>query len=123
MYELSVERSFCAAHAIVIAGEREPMHGHTWLVRVVVRGAELDADDLLCDFHAVERTLDRLIRPFRDRCLNETAPFDRVNPTAERVARHIAEGFAGDLPAGVSVGSVSVTEAPGCVATYEPPAT
>src|SRR5690606_34763268 len=30
MYELKVQREFCAAHALMIKGQREPVHGHNW---------------------------------------------------------------------------------------------
>ena len=120
MYELSIERVFCAAHAIVICGVREPMHGHNWHVTVRVAGARLNEDGLLVDFHAVEDALDTVLAPFRDGNLNETPPFDELNPTAELVARHIADYVVDQLPDDVLLHSVSVTEAPGCVATYRP---
>jgi len=120
MYDLTVERIFSAAHAIVIAGQREPVHGHDWRVRVTVSGPELDDDLLLCDFHALERSLDGVIEPFRSADLNATPPFDRVNPTAEAVARHIGDAVAADLPAGVRLAAVALTEAPGCEAIYRP---
>lgn len=105
-----------------MAGRREPMHGHNWRVTAVVRGARLDADGLLCDFHLVEATLRDVVAPLHNRSLNEVAPFDALNPTAEHVAGHIgqrlAAGLAGRLPAGVGVERVSVTEAPGCRATW-----
>jgi 6-pyruvoyltetrahydropterin/6-carboxytetrahydropterin synthase len=120
MYELVVEREFCAAHAILLAGRREPVHGHNWKVALVVGGARLDGDGLLCDFHALEQALDAILAPLRNVDLNATPPFDRVNPTAEHVARHIADSVAVALPPGVLVRSVRVTEAPGCAAVYRP---
>lgn len=123
MYELTVERIFSAAHAIVIAGRREPVHGHDWRVRVTVAGPDLDDDLLLCDFHALERSLDRVIEPFRSADFNATPPFDRVNPTAEAIARHIGDAMAADLPAGVHLAAVALTEAPGCEAIYRPAST
>lgn len=120
VYELCVEREFCAAHALLIAGVREAVHGHNWRVEVVVSGAETDADGLLCDFHALERWIDEVIAPLDGVDLNATPPFDVVNPTAEFVARHIAEAVAARLPANTRMRAVSVTEAPGCRATYRP---
>ncbi|MCE9619383.1 MAG: 6-carboxytetrahydropterin synthase [Planctomycetes bacterium] len=120
MFELRVRRIFPAAHAIVMAGVREPMHGHNWEVTVAVCGGRLDGDGLLCDFHALERSLDETIRPFMNRSLNETAPFDKINPTAEHVARHIAKKMMTGLPGGVRVKEVRVTEAPQCEACYQP---
>ncbi|MFZ4642385.1 MAG: 6-pyruvoyl trahydropterin synthase family protein [Phycisphaerales bacterium] len=118
MFELEVRRIFSAAHAIVIRGERESIHGHDWQVEVVVSAASLDQDGLACDFHALEASLDNVLRPFCSRNLNETPPFDVVNPTAEAVAKHIATEMATRIPSQVSIRSVRVTEAPGCSARY-----
>lgn len=122
MYHLSVETEFCAAHAITIGGAREATHGHNWRVTLTVSGPTLDADGLLCDFHAVEAALRDTTAPFHNADLNTTAPFDRLNPTAEHVARHIAErvqaSMAAMLPPGAGVASCRVTEAPRCAATY-----
>lgn len=120
MYELSVQREFCAAHTIVMRGEREPLHGHNWRVRVVVTGPDLDDDGLLCDFHVVEEALDSILAQWHNRNLNDSPPFDRVNPTAEQVAHHIANAIAPNVPAPARLASVSITEAPGCEATYRP---
>ena len=118
MYELSVEREFCAAHAIVINGRREPVHGHNWKVQVVVGGESLDDNGLLCDFHVIERDLDAVIKRFDNNDLNATPPFDRINPTAERVAQHIGDEIAKNLPARIRLLRTTVSEAPGCKATY-----
>ncbi len=122
MYELAVESRFSAAHAIVIRGTREPLHGHDWHVTATIVGQTLDADGMLCDFHALQGALKAITERFDTANLNETRPFDEVNPSAEHVARHIAErlqaALGGVLPDGVRVASVCVTEAPGCTATF-----
>ena len=76
-FELRIERTFSAAHAIVIQGEREPLHGHDWRVLVAVRGPQLDQEELLCDFHAIEQQVDEVIALFQNTNLNETTPFDQ----------------------------------------------
>ena len=118
MFELTVEREFCAAHAITMAGQREQTHGHNWRVRIGVAGDKLDADGLLCDFHLVERALDSVVGRLHNRNLNDTPPFDRLNPTAEQVARYIAESVSTALPRSIAVAHASVTEAPGCTAIF-----
>lgn len=131
MYDLEVQTAFSAAHALQIAGVREPLHGHDWHVTAVLRGAALDEDGLLVDFHAIEQDLRRLVAPFHNRTLNDVPPFDRVNPSAEAVARFLAEGLQASLDdgaglvgrggrggRGLRVRSVRVTEAIGCAATY-----
>ncbi|MGD9789715.1 MAG: 6-pyruvoyl tetrahydropterin synthase family protein [Phycisphaerales bacterium] len=126
MFELTVEREFCAAHALSVAGQRETMHGHNWHVTVCIEGETLDSDGLLCDFHTVEEVLDEVILPLRNADLHGIEPFTRVNPTAENVARHIAESLAEVLDASLApaarVAWASVTEAPGCTARYRCPA-
>jgi 6-pyruvoyltetrahydropterin/6-carboxytetrahydropterin synthase len=118
MYELSVERDFCAAHALTILGRAEPVHGHNWHVTVVVRGERLNADGLLCDFHLLERLVDRVIGPLDNADLNSSAAFAGKNPTAEEVARHIATAVAATVPKEVRMIQARVAEAPGCTATY-----
>jgi 6-pyruvoyltetrahydropterin/6-carboxytetrahydropterin synthase len=118
MYEISIEREFCAAHAIEMRGVQEPVHGHNWHVTAVLAGRDLDADGLLTDFHQLERQIDGILEPLHNADLNATPPFDAVNPTAEHVARYIAESLAEIVADGATVSRVSVTEAPGCTATY-----
>ncbi len=118
---------FCAAHSLEIGGVREPVHGHNWHVEAAISGESLDADGLLVDFHAVEHRLREIVRPWDNADLNGVVPFDRINPSAENVAKRIGEELAEGLQAitgnagrarGVHVGWVSVTEAPGCTARY-----
>jgi len=120
MFELTIRTEFCAAHAIVIRGVREPVHGHNWRVTLTVAGDQLDDDGLLCDFHELERALAEIVAPFQNADLNNTAPFHELNPTAEHIAQHIGESMAKTLTGGVHVQCASVTEAPGCEATWKP---
>ena len=126
MYEITVESGFCAAHAIRLAGAHEPLHGHDWRVRVTVAADDLDGDGLVCDFHLVERALGDVLGPLHNRPLNDTPPFDSINPTAEHIARHIGDRLTSSLgeslPAGARLAAIEVTEAPGCRAVYRPPA-
>lgn len=124
VYEITVQSEFAAAHAIAIRGSREKNHGHNWRVTVDIQGDSLDDDGLLCDFHLIESELSAIIEPFRNADLNTTQPFDRTNPTAENVAVYIASTLqhrlAHVLPRGACVSRVSITEAPGCTASFRP---
>lgn len=125
MFELEVNAEFCAAHAITIGGRPETTHGHNFRVTLTITGPTLDADGLLCDFHAVEHALAEILFPWKNADLNATPPFDTLNPTAEHIARHIAQrthlALAGVLSPGARVASCRVTEAPGCAAIYHTP--
>ncbi len=131
MYELTVEAEFCAAHAIVIRGEREALHGHNFRVVAAVVGRELDGEGLLIDFHGVEAALRGVVGAWDNRNLNECAAFSERNPTAEEIARTIYEQLSerlGKVNSGTSRASeggtalrwVRVTEAPGCAVRYGP---
>lgn len=127
MFEISVQAQFAAAHALVIGGVREPVHGHNWLVTVVCRGPAVDGDGLLCDFHVVEAALRTWTERHHNKNLNDQPPFDRINPSAENVARQIGELLVSQLGETLApqawIDRVTVTEAPGCAATYSLPRT
>lgn len=121
MFELSIQAEFSAAHAIRIKGRPEPLHGHNWRITAVVAGERLDADGLLIDFHVVERALKILAAALDNRTLNDLPPFSAgLNPTAENVAKHLADSLSTHLPTTAPLLSLTVTEAPGCAATYRP---
>lgn len=126
MYELSVETTFCSAHALVIAGALETIHGHNFHLTLTVAGDRLDSDGLLVDFHALEALVHSIVRPFINANLGAVPPFDTVNPSAENIARHIAHAVQERLPTlshsptTLRVRSARVTEAPGCSVTYFP---
>ena len=125
MFTIQVTHEFCAAHSIVLLGEQEPIHGHNFKTTATITGSKLDSEGLLCDFHLVEQTLLQICNPFTNNNLNTTPPFDQLNPTAEHIAMHIADQLAERLDTTLApharVHSVSVTEAPNCLATYTRP--
>lgn len=125
MYEITVEKMFAAAHAIRLSETVvEPVHGHNWPLKVTVASEALDGIETVMDFHILEMTLDGLIAKVHNKHLNEVLPFGvekgQVNPTAERVAWWFGSEVAKTLPAGVTLVSASVGEAPGCTATWRP---
>jgi 6-pyruvoyltetrahydropterin/6-carboxytetrahydropterin synthase len=122
MFQIQVSHEFCAAHTISILGTQEPIHGHNFTTIATITSDNLDDDGLLCDFHAVHHELVEICNPFTNNNLNTTPPFDQINPTAENIAEHIADQLAdrlsSTLPDSAKVHSVSITESPGCIATY-----
>jgi len=123
VYQITIERRFTASHALRLPDATwEPVHSHDWPVLVMVEANRLDAMETVMDFHDLERSLDAVLEPWRDKHLNECEPFvgGQVNPSAERVAWWVGEQIAAALPKGVSLVSVSVGEAEGCTAIYRP---
>ncbi len=121
-FSVTIARTFCAAHALRLAdGSLEPVHGHNWHVRLTVARDDGDLDAIGCvvDFHDLEHRLDAVLKPWQNAHLNDVPPFDAsVNPTAERVAEQIGRQI--DLPTGVRLDEVTITEAEGCLARWTP---
>lgn len=128
MYEITVSKTFSAAHALRLPdGTFEPLHGHDWGVDVTVAGEELDAMECVMDFHALADAVEAVVTPWRNQNLNGCAPFrgatpavPKVNPSAERVAWWVGAEVGKSLPDAVRLVSVAVKESPGCVALYRP---
>ncbi len=119
MYEISIEREFCARHTLEQHdGSKENMHEHKWQITVGVTCDELDSMDIVMDFHELEKIADDVIGRLDGKVLNELVNFASVNPSAERVARHIYDAIARQLENRVKLSCVTVTEAPGCKAAY-----
>ncbi|MCC7293651.1 MAG: 6-carboxytetrahydropterin synthase [Phycisphaerales bacterium] len=118
MYTVTVEAGFCAAHQVRLAdGSLEPLHGHDWVVTVVCRARQLDALDMVVDFERVRAALEDTLRPLHHANLNNVSMLTGRNPTAEVVAERILASL--HLKGLSSVAQVTVTEAPGCAATFE----
>jgi 6-pyruvoyltetrahydropterin/6-carboxytetrahydropterin synthase len=124
MYEVSVDETFAAAHNLRgYKGKCEDLHGHNYTVRVIVAGEELDSVGLLYDFVHLKKVIQGVIRSLDHKYLNELPPFDRLNPSAENIARHIYDQAAKQLePAanGAGISSITVWETDTSAATYRP---
>jgi 6-pyruvoyltetrahydropterin/6-carboxytetrahydropterin synthase len=92
MYEVSRECSFSAAHQLRgYGGKCESLHGHNWRVRVSARAKELDHLGMVVDFKLLKSSLGEVLEQLDHQMLNQIPPFDRINPSAENIARWIAE--------------------------------
>ena len=124
MFEVSVEQTFAAGHALRnYNGKCENVHGHNYRVRVIIEGAELDHAGLLVDFVELKRVLRAIIEKLDHRFLNDVPPFDELNPSAENMARYFYEEMAADLGNGARenparVAEVKIWETDTATATY-----
>ncbi len=92
MYELTVKASFSAAHSLRdYEGPCSNVHGHNWIVEVVVRGAELAPNGMLVDFSDIKEAASQALSRLDHANLNDVPPFDSLNPTSENLARWIYE--------------------------------
>jgi 6-pyruvoyltetrahydropterin/6-carboxytetrahydropterin synthase len=124
MYEIAVEESFAAGHALRgYQGKCENVHGHNYKVRVVLVGEKLDSVGLLYDFVELKKRIDEVIGSMDHKFLNEIAPFTEINPSAENIARYFYDELTRRLaasPNGAAVREVTIFETDACAATYRP---
>jgi 6-pyruvoyltetrahydropterin/6-carboxytetrahydropterin synthase len=125
MYEVTVEQTFAAAHALRhYKGACENLHGHNFKVHVTIEGKQLDKAGMLVDFLDVKAAMREVMKRIDHQNLNEVAPFDEEkNPSAENIAEyffiHMTEGLK-DVPVPVRISQVKVWETDIQSATYRP---
>jgi 6-pyruvoyltetrahydropterin/6-carboxytetrahydropterin synthase len=124
MYEVSVDETFSAGHALRgYKGKCENVHGHNYKVRVTLAGEELDSVGLLYDFVHLKQVIQVVIRSLDHRFLNDFAPFDSINPSAENIARYIYDETSKQMKQtenGAGISSITVWETDVTAATYRP---
>jgi 6-pyruvoyltetrahydropterin/6-carboxytetrahydropterin synthase len=120
MFEVSIDYSFAAGHALRdYKGKCESIHGHNYKVRVTVQGESLDSAGLLIDFVDLRQAVKTIVDRFDHQFLNDVAPFDRLNPSAENIARHFSEELEPQVQQnGARLQSVTVWETDTSFATY-----
>lgn len=86
-YTLKVITDFASAHTLQgYPGACSRMHGHNWKVEVEVVATALDEIGIGMDFKTIRKAANAVAEHLDHRYLNEVAPFDRQNPTAENIA-------------------------------------
>jgi len=116
MFELMVEDTFDAAHALRgYEGPCERLHGHTWKVQVFLRGEKLKKEGFLMDFKEIKAVLSGVLNDLDHRNLNEIDYFKEQNPTSENVARTLAGILNKKLP---GLDRVTVWESQATSATF-----
>ena len=124
MFEVTVEQTFAAAHALRnYKGGCENLHGHNFKVQVVLAGERLDEAGLLVDFIDVKNLMGQVMARLDHQNLNEVAPFDVKNPSAENIAEYFCTHMASGLkntPVPVRILEVKVWETDIQSATYRP---
>jgi 6-pyruvoyltetrahydropterin/6-carboxytetrahydropterin synthase len=124
MFEVSVEQTFAAGHALRnYKGKCENVHGHNFRVQVTIEGDRLDDTGLLVDFLDVKDLIQAVIGRLDHQFLNEVAPFDVKNPSAENIAEYFHQEMTTGLletPVPVRIREVKVWETDIQSASYRP---
>ena len=122
MFEVSVEYTFAAGHALRgYKGKCENVHGHNYKVQLVVAGEQLDATGLLMDFVEVKKKIKEIVERLDHRFLNDFPPFDKLNPSAENIAKYFSDELESSVvDRGVRLHAVTIWETDTTAATYRP---
>jgi 6-pyruvoyltetrahydropterin/6-carboxytetrahydropterin synthase len=122
MFEVSVEQTFASAHALRnYRGGCENVHGHNFRVLISVQGEHLDATGLLVDFLEVKSLIAGVVDGLDHQFLNELAPFDQINPSAENIAKYFYDRISAGLSnAVVRIAEVRIWETDTSSAMYRP---
>jgi len=121
MYELTVEETFSAAHALRgYAGNCANLHGHNWTVELVVRAERLAPTGLAVDFRDMKSVLRETLNGLDHTNLNEVPPFDEISPSSENIARWLFERLSPAIEQfGGRLARVRVAESDDCSVSYD----
>ena len=122
MFEISVDYTFAAGHALRgYKGKCENVHGHNYKVRVTIAGEEVNPIGLLMDFVDLRAAIKSIVEAWDHRFLNDLPPFDKLNPSAENMAKVFCDGIEAEVKKhDAVVSSVTVWETDTTSATYRP---
>ena len=120
MYEVTIKKTFSAAHILKeIGGRCEELHGHNFLVEVSVSAPELNKEGLLIDFRVLKKWTHDILETLDHKYLNEVDYFKDINPSSEQVARLIYDRIAEKaIPEGYTVSRVTVWESDNARVSY-----
>jgi 6-pyruvoyltetrahydropterin/6-carboxytetrahydropterin synthase len=114
MYEIIVESHFDSAHYLRgYKGKCENLHGHRYIIKVRLKAAKLNDIGLAYDFTDVKKHMKEITERLDHFLLNDIAPFDKINPSAENLAATIYHELKSKLAGEpVSISAVEAWETP-----------
>jgi 6-pyruvoyltetrahydropterin/6-carboxytetrahydropterin synthase len=124
MFQVSVDETFSSGHALRgYKGKCENPHGHNYKVRVTLEGPQLDSIGLLYDFTHLKRVIRDIVGVVDHKFLNDLAPFDVINPSAENLAKYFYDETTRQmnaLPDGARITCITIWETDTTSATFWP---
>jgi 6-pyruvoyltetrahydropterin/6-carboxytetrahydropterin synthase len=119
LFTVTIEVQFKASHSILAQdGAGEPEHEHFWAVAVEVGAPNLNDRGMAVDFAKLKAKLNDITSQLSGGSLNDVEYFRKRHATAESVAEYIYNRIEAELPAGVRLEGVTVSEQVGCSAKY-----
>jgi 6-pyruvoyltetrahydropterin/6-carboxytetrahydropterin synthase len=121
MFEVTIEETFAAGHALRgYHGKCENVHGHNYRCQVTLEGEQVDEIGLLVDFVELKRVVHTVLDRMDHQWLNDLPPFDKLNPSAENMAKYIYDEVSAGFESGaVRLAQVRLWETDTASATYK----
>ena len=95
IYTLKVLADFASAHTLRdYPGACSRMHGHNWKIEAEVQATQRNEIGMAIDFKEIKREVRAIADELDHRYLNDLAPFQDINPTAENIARYFFQRLA-----------------------------
>lgn len=111
MYRLSIQNMISGAHFLRgYKGNCSRLHGHNWTIQVEVICHEVNSAGMCIDFKELSDLSWQVISTFDHQNFNEIEPFDKINPTAENLAKYFYNEIGKTLPAGVTMAAIKLWE-------------
>jgi len=119
LFRVFIDTHFAAAHQLHgYDGECRALHGHTWKVRVEIESSHQDEVGISFDFKTLKAQVRTVIDRLDHHHVNSVPPFDKINPTAENLAKYIYGEIKGQLPDHAIMSQVLVWESDHYAVSY-----
>ena len=117
MYKITKKLEIAGAHKLELPYESKcsNLHGHNWIITVELQSDKLTEYGMVMDFTHIKKLIHE---PLDHSYINDVIP--GINPTAENIAKWIADTLTGEFD-GIYVvcTRVEVEESPNNTAIYE----
>lgn len=117
MYKITKKLEVAGAHKLELPYESKcsNLHGHNWIITVELQSDKLTEYGMVMDFTHIKKLIHE---PLDHSYINDVIP--GINPTAENIAKWIADTLTGEFD-GIYVvcTRVEVEESPNNTAIYE----
>lgn len=128
LYTIRTKSQFESAHAIRQYMEDpknpgkfldEDTHGHTFVVEAFASSNHVEKrTGFALDFLVLKKKVDEIAFYFDHKFINETKPFDQINPSTENLAKYFYEEINKIMPDGSWLEKVRIFEGPNNYAEY-----
>src|SRR5258708_34337940 len=93
MFQVSVEETFSAGHALRgYRGKCENLHSHNYRVRGTLEGAQLDSMGLLVDFTRLKQVIRETMSRLDHQFMTDPEPSKTLNTSPSSAAKHFFNG-------------------------------